>query len=249
MLPGIELSRLSHGSHCVSDRNSAALLGHREDSILPSWISWSHRNGICAGCLRMGMSARLDSGSAVQNQNQEDGYPHLPQTREVRVAGRSRADSAIFHRSALVFKNLSVGTLSAGIPWIIWNPINPTFAAPVIELRMVGWMHIMKISILVFFLVLFVLTSRPFCRTLCPLGAFYSLFNRVSYVRMDVEGSCVDCDLCVQVCPVQIRISDDPNSPDCIRCLECTVCENVHVRWGIKHEPSVNSASAAYTKS
>ena len=141
------------------------------------------------------------------------------------------------------------GTLSAGIPWMIWNPINPAFAMPVIEPGMVGWLYIMKISILVFFLVLFVFTSRPFCRTLCPLGAFYSLFNRVSYMRMDVEGVCVDCNLCVDVCPVQIRIADDPTSPDCIRCLECTVCKNVHVRWGTKHEPSVNATATASTKS
>ena len=32
------------------------------------------------------------------------------------------------------------GTLSAGIPWVIWNPINPTFAMPVIEPGMVGWL-------------------------------------------------------------------------------------------------------------
>jgi polyferredoxin len=141
------------------------------------------------------------------------------------------------------------GTLSAGIPWVLWNPIDPAFAAPVIEPGMVGWLYVMKISILALFVGLFVFVSRPFCRTLCPLGAIYSLFNRVSFMRMDVEGTCVDCDLCVKVCPVQIRIADDPNSPDCVRCLECTVCKNVHVRWGIKHEPNISPTAAASAKS
>lgn len=141
------------------------------------------------------------------------------------------------------------GTLSAGIPWMVWNPINPTFATPVIEPNMVGWLYIMKIGILAMFLVLFVITSRPFCRTLCPMGAIYSLFNRVSFMRMHVEGQCVDCDLCVAVCPVDIRIADDPNSPDCIRCLNCTVCKNVHVRWGSILESGVKPIATTPTES
>jgi ferredoxin-type protein NapH len=128
------------------------------------------------------------------------------------------------------------GTLSAGIPWVIWNPLNPVDALPVIETDMVGWLYVLKLAILAAFLVLFVVTSRPFCRTLCPLGAIYAHFNRISFMRLEVEGQCVDCNLCVEVCPTQIRVSDDPNSPDCIRCLNCTVCKNVHVRWGTPHE-------------
>jgi ferredoxin-type protein NapH len=123
------------------------------------------------------------------------------------------------------------GTLTAGIPWVTWNPIDPSFGLPVIEPDMVGWLFVLKLSILLVFLVLFVVISRPFCRTFCPLGAIYAQFNRISIFRMSVEGKCVDCDLCVDVCPVGIRIADDPNSPDCIRCLKCTVCKNVHVRW------------------
>jgi ferredoxin-type protein NapH len=141
------------------------------------------------------------------------------------------------------------GTLSAGIPWMLWNPIDPTFAMPVIEPGTIGWLFVLKMSILIFFLVLFVMSKRPFCRTLCPLGAIYSLFNRVSFMRMQVDGKCADCDLCVDVCPVDIRIADDPNSPDCIRCLKCTVCKNVHVRWGSVHESGVKPIVAASSKS
>jgi polyferredoxin len=141
------------------------------------------------------------------------------------------------------------GTLSAGIPWVIWNPLNPADSMPVIEPDMIGWLYVLKISIMIAFLVLFVFTSRPFCRTLCPLGAIYAHFNRFSFMRLEVEGQCVDCNLCVDVCPTQIRISDDPNSPDCIRCLNCTVCKNVHVRWGAPHEYSVNEHTPNTAKS
>jgi ferredoxin-type protein NapH len=138
------------------------------------------------------------------------------------------------------------GTMIAGIPWMLWNPIDPTLGAPVIEPDMVGWLYVLKLSVLGIFLILFVLIKRPFCRALCPLGAIYAYFNRLSLMRMQVEGKCADCELCVKVCPVDIKISDDPNSPDCIRCLKCTVCKHVSVTWGPTYErdpaPSASTA-------
>ncbi|MFZ2087920.1 MAG: 4Fe-4S binding protein, partial [Desulfobaccales bacterium] len=48
-----------------------------------------------------------------------------------------------------------------------------------------------------------VFISRFFCRLLCPLGAFYSLFNKISLTKIDfVEGNCVHCLACVPVCPM-----------------------------------------------
>jgi ferredoxin-type protein NapH len=129
------------------------------------------------------------------------------------------------------------GTLIGGIPWMLWNPVDPMLGSPVIEPGMVGWLFVLKLSVLGIFLILFVLIKRPFCRSVCPLGAIYSYFNRISFMRMEVEGKCAECDLCVEVCPVDMKISEDPNSPDCIRCLKCTVCKHVSVSWGGTHEP------------
>ena len=72
---------------------------------------------------------------------------------------------------------------------------------------------------------------RFYCRFVCPLGAIWSPFNRISLMRLSAQGPCAECQMCVDVCPVDIRISDDPNSPDCIRCLKCTVCKHVSVQW------------------
>jgi ferredoxin-type protein NapH len=124
------------------------------------------------------------------------------------------------------------GTLAAGIPWALWNPVDPNLGEPVIAAGLIGWAFVLKITVLVFFLTLFVFIKRPFCRTTCPLGAVYSMFNRFSLMQMTAEGKCSGCGLCRKVCPVDIRISDDPASPECIRCLECTVCKGVRVRWG-----------------
>jgi polyferredoxin len=111
-----------------------------------------------------------------------------------------------------------------------------------LALLVIGLLFALKIAVLMVFLGLFIVTRRPFCRTFCPLGAIYSFFNRISIMRMTVEGECVDCDLCVKVCPVEIRISDDPNSPDCVRCLKCTLCKNVHVRWEYGNDRGIQSA-------
>ena len=62
------------------------------------------------------------------------------------------------------------GTLEAGIPMIILQP----------ALRAnLGWIFSLKVFILVFFIIWAVIASRPFCRTSCPLGAFYALFSRI----------------------------------------------------------------------
>ena len=67
-----------------------------------------------------------------------------------------------------------------------------------------------------------VLIYRPFCKYICPLGAFYALFNRVAIIRMSVDtNKCINCNACLNVCGMNIDPKTDPNSPECIRCSEC----------------------------
>jgi ferredoxin-type protein NapH len=92
---------------------------------------------------------------------------------------------------------------------------------PKVTLPGVGWFFWLKMGILVFFLAWMVVTTRPFCRTACALGAAYALLTPVSFYRMAVDRKCDTCGRCREVCPVDINIFDNPNSPECIRCLEC----------------------------
>jgi ferredoxin-type protein NapH len=93
---------------------------------------------------------------------------------------------------------------------------------PDAPLPQTGWFFWFKIAILVLFLLWMTASKRPFCRAVCPLGALFGVFNRVSLYRIAVDDSkCTICGRCREVCPVDINIFDDPNSPDCIRCLEC----------------------------
>ncbi len=63
---------------------------------------------------------------------------------------------------------------------------------------------------------------RPFCKWLCPLGAFYALFNRVSLTGMQVDGhKCVHCGRCEKACKMDVDVTKTPDHPECIRCGMC----------------------------
>lgn len=86
-----------------------------------------------------------------------------------------------------------------------------------------------------------------FCATMCPYARFQgAMFDRdtvmVNYDRLRGEprgkakdsdaGSCVDCNLCVQVCPQNIDIRDGVQF-ECINCAGCIdACDSVMARLG-----------------
>jgi polyferredoxin len=87
------------------------------------------------------------------------------------------------------------------------------------------WPNAIKLTILVLFLAAVFFVKRPWCRILCPLGAIFSLFNRVSafFLRFD-PSKCDDCKRCHKLCDLGIQPEVNPNDLRCIRCLECTGC-------------------------
>jgi len=126
-----------------------------------------------------------------------------------------------------------MGTLQAALPWAAWNPTIPIYNEPAVTLSKLGLLFGIKILILVSFLGLFVVSKRPFCRLICPLGAILGFFNRFSLVRLNVDTSkCKDCDKCREDCIVDIKVGDDPNASTCVRCLKCLRCESVSMSVG-----------------
>ena len=58
-----------------------------------------------------------------------------------------------------------------------------------------------KLCILLAVVVASVVFYRPFCKWLCPLGAFYAVMNRVSLFQMRVDtDKCVSCGACARAC-------------------------------------------------
>ena len=64
-----------------------------------------------------------------------------------------------------------------------------------------GKLFSFKFGILITVVVLSILFYRPFCKWICPLGAIYSLFNKVSFLHITIENSkCVGCNQCSRAC-------------------------------------------------
>ena len=85
-----------------------------------------------------------------------------------------------------------------------------------------GHLFTFNFTILALFIILSILFYRPFCKWICPLGAIYSLFNKVSFLKIQVDHEkCVGCQKCSRVCKMDVNVVDTPNHPECIRCGEC----------------------------
>jgi polyferredoxin len=105
------------------------------------------------------------------------------------------------------------GTLEAGLFNLVLKP----------ELRtLISELFLSKLALLLAVLFLCWLSFRFFCLCLCPLGAFYGFFNRISLFRLKWEArDCLDCRVCEKICPQGLKLPEELNSAECIRCLNC----------------------------
>ncbi|MCF0145241.1 MAG: 4Fe-4S binding protein [Eubacterium sp.] len=102
------------------------------------------------------------------------------------------------------------GTLEGGILLVSSSP----------DLQsMTGALFAWKIALMVFFLGGVIFIYRGFCRFICPLGALYALFAKVSLFGIKVdESKCSHCGACVRYCKMDIQ---KPGDAECIQCGEC----------------------------
>lgn len=100
-----------------------------------------------------------------------------------------------------------------------------------------GALFTWKLGILLVIVVLSILFFRPFCKWLCPLGAFYALFNRISLLQIQVEEHrCVSCGKCAKACKMDVDVLKTPAHTECIRCGMCiNACPTgaLHFRYGL----------------
>lgn len=131
------------------------------------------------------------------------------------------------------------GTLLGGIPLVSLNK----------GLRdATGLLFAWKVAILLLVIVLSMKFFRPFCKYVCPLGAIYGLFNPISFYRFRVdEDSCTKCGACQNACKMDIKVWEQPNSMECIRCGDCkAVCPQHAITSTL--EAAVNRTDSRYVR-
>jgi polyferredoxin len=122
------------------------------------------------------------------------------------------------------------GTLTAGFPLLAANP----------ELRETArWLFALKTAIALGTVLGCLAVYRFFCRVLCPSGAIYGLFNKISLYRIRLKKeNCVGCGACSRVCKMGVDPSFAPDSPECIRCGDCVkVCRFSALASGFFESP------------
>jgi polyferredoxin len=77
-------------------------------------------------------------------------------------------------------------------------------------------------------LVFAALVPRGWCKYFCPHGAIMAILNGFSFIglRRDLAKCAkAECRLCVEVCPMRVRILELPwekfSDPECIYCMKC----------------------------
>lgn len=104
-----------------------------------------------------------------------------------------------------------------GAMGLLANPVNAA------KFSMLNILFTRKFIIMVLIFTACIFIYRAFCRFLCPLGAIYGLFSRLSILGVKVEASkCTHCQKCVAYCKMDInRVGDH----ECIHCASCVaVC-------------------------
>lgn len=133
-----------------------------------------------------------------------------------------------------------VGTLEGGIPLVLLDKAMRSAA---------GFLFKWKLVILIIILLSSIIIYRPFCRYVCPLGAIYGIFNKISFYRYTIDTTkCTQCGECQKICKLDIPVWKAPNNMDCIRCGDCKAgCPNKAIC--LNNTICSNKAISPYKKS
>lgn len=161
-----------------------------------------------------------------------------------KLVGSSRGyESALGIFAEAPFTTLSPAeTLFATLPRMILDFRNSVLELPFLEalsgISNVPLLFWFQLAIMVAVLVFSAYVPRGWCKYFCPHGAIMAIMNRFSFLglRRDLV-KCVkgECRLCVEACPMNVRILDLPwekfSDMECIYCMKCVdVCPDKAIK-------------------
>ncbi|MHB1037835.1 MAG: 4Fe-4S binding protein [Pirellulales bacterium] len=85
-----------------------------------------------------------------------------------------------------------------------------------------GMGHYISIAMFLAVLGLGLLRPRFWCRYVCPTGAVFSLANGLRATHRKVEGACIECGRCAEICPFDAVRADFTTRP--AACAFCQTC-------------------------
>ena len=74
------------------------------------------------------------------------------------------------------------------------------------------------------FLIVYFLGRKGFCRFICPWGAFLKLPNSLALFKVRKTGTCTDCHMCNDSCPIGIDVNYEINQYTKVTNTNCTSC-------------------------
>lgn len=119
----------------------------------------------------------------------------------------------------------------------------PTMATQAIGGEAVAWPNAVKLAVAGAMLIGIFFIRRPWCLMLCPLGAIFGLFNRVSLFSVGYDPAlCRSCGKCGTRCDFGVSSKIRADDPRCIRCMECVHCGacRLEAAWQRRGAPSAN---------
>ncbi len=118
------------------------------------------------------------------------------------------------------------GTLE-GAMGLLSNPANAA------KFSMLNILFTRKFIIMVLIFTVCIFAYRAFCRFICPLGAIYGLFARLSVLGVKVEAAkCTQCGRCVAHCKVDVRHVGDHECIHCGACMDVCSTKAISIKAG-----------------
>lgn len=114
-----------------------------------------------------------------------------------------------------------------GAMGLLANPVNND------KFSMLNILFTRKFIIMVIIFTSCIFIYRAFCRFICPLGAIYGMFSRLSVLGVKVEAAkCTGCGKCVSHCEMDIRHVGDHECIHCGKCIEVCPTEAICMKCG-----------------